>query len=680
ATRRLRASEPVAAATPLVSLDTGDGQRVELGWRGALPAPRIEGTKATYPEALPHADLVVDATRTGFEQFLKLRSRKAVDEAGTLRMTLTAKGLTVKATPGGGVMFTDAKTGKVAGTLPAPVMWDARVDARSGEHPHRAPVAMSFAQQGDQVDLTLTPDAAFLADPATEFPVTVDPSVNLLTTFTTFVQEGYTTDQSTAKELKLGNNGSGQVARSFLRFDNRPAKDKQIKSATLKLWNHHSWSCSARAWEVWDTSSPSTSSRWTDQPKWNRKWATSTQTKGGSGCAEGWVSADVTELMQAWSDNPNAENVLGIRAGDEKDEFAWKRLNSRNAASNVPVLSVTYNSLPGTPSAVALSPSAYNTFNKRTYATSTTPTFSAKVADADGGTVKAQFEVTPDPAFNDAGSYSWTGTSGAVASGATAKLAIPADKKLGSFGYRVRARAHDGSAHGPWSGYVPFRVNVGKPAAPAVSCEGFPEEEWTDKAAGEISCTLTTTSGDGRGFLWGLDDPKTSQVVNDASGTGGKPQTVKVKAAKGWHTLHARTVDSAGLLSGTAAFQFGVGPKPAALPVPDVPTALQEGATDTHTPLLSGVVTSGDQQRVQGEFALFDAAGKALPDVVLPATGVDSGSRVATAVPEGTLVAGTRYQWAMRACGAEACSAWSAKQTFTAKAVKDDAAPGTRTV
>ncbi|MDG4863523.1 amidase domain-containing protein, partial [Streptomyces sp. T-3] len=55
-------------------------------------------------------------------------------------------------------------------------------------------------------------------------------------------------------------------------------------------------------------------------------------------------------------------------------------------------------------------------------------------------------------------------------------------------------------------------------------------------------------------------------------------------------------------------------------------------------------------------------------------------SRVATAVPEGTLVAGTRYQWAMRACGAEACSAWSAKQTFTAKAVKDDAAPGTRTV
>lgn len=94
ATRRLRAAEAVPAATPLVSLTTEKGQRVELGWRGALPAPRIDGTKATYRDALPHADLIVDTTRTGFEQSVVLNSPKAVAEAGTLRMTLTAKGLT----------------------------------------------------------------------------------------------------------------------------------------------------------------------------------------------------------------------------------------------------------------------------------------------------------------------------------------------------------------------------------------------------------------------------------------------------------------------------------------------------------------------------------------------------------------------------------------------------------
>ncbi|MER7517135.1 DNRLRE domain-containing protein [Streptomyces sp. NPDC126499] len=680
AARRLRAKEPVAVSAPLVSLTSPRGERVELGWRGALPAPRISGTKATYPGALPHADLVVSATRTGFEQFLVLNSRQAVDAAGVLRMTLTAKGLTARADADGGVSFTDTRTGKPAGTLPAPVMWDARTDVRSGEHPHRAPVAMTVVQQGDSVDLTLTPDAAFLADPATRFPVTVDPAVGLLTTFTTFVQQGYTTDQSTSTELKIGNNGSDQVARSFLRFDTRAVKGKDVKAATLKLWNYHAWSCEARAWEVWDTSTPSTASRWTAQPSWNRKWATSTQTKGhGSGCADGWVTSDITALARAWAGNAYELNSLGIRAADETDPYGWKRFNSRNAATNVPVLSVTYNNPPGTPTAVALSPSSYNTFNKRTYATSVTPTFSAKVTDADGGTVRAQFEVTADPASNDAGTYSFTGISGAVASGGTAALALPADKKLGAFGYRVRARAYDGSAYGAWSGYVPFSVNTDKPAAPQIHCAGQPRDAWTD-STGETGCTLTTASTDGRGFLWALDDPNTPHQVNDAAGTGGKPQTVRINPAKGWHVLHARTIDAAGLLSGVTAYQFGRGSKPAVLPVPDVPSALQEGAQDTPTPMLSGVLTAGDRSYLHGEFALYDATGAPLPGVQLPPSFHDSGQRVATLIPEGTLVPGRAYQWAMRACSDTACSAWTPKRTFTAKNPAPRPDPQVRTV
>ncbi|MEO3974812.1 DNRLRE domain-containing protein [Streptomyces sp. CAU 1734] len=680
ATRRLRAPAPVAGSSPLVSLTGRKGEQVRLGWRGALPEPRIDGTRATYRDALPDADLVVDATRTGFEQFLTLRSRKAVSKAGTLRMTLTAKGLTAESSKDGGVTFTDKGTGKPAGTMPAPVMWDARVNKRSGEHTHRAPVAMTFTQRGDQVDLTLRPSRAFLADPATKFPVTVDPSVNLLTTFTTFVQDGYTTDQSTAQELKLGNNGSGQVARSFLRFDNRPVKNRQITAATLRLWNHHSWSCSARSWEVWDTSTATTASRWTAQPNWNRKWATSTQTMGGTACTDGWVTADVKTLVQAWASNPHLENTMGIRATDETDEFAWKRFHSRNAASNVPVLSVTYNSLPGTPAAVAFTPSAHNPSLNRTYATSVTPTFSAKVADPEGGTLQAQFEVTADPTATDATNYSWTGTSTAVASGSVAKLTLPAANKLISSGYRVRARAFDGAVYGPWSAYSPFRTNVARPVTPAVSCTGLTRDQWNNIAPGEVSCTFTTTSTDGRGFLWGLDDPATAQSVYDPAGTHGRPQTVKVKVTKGWHTLHARTVDSAGLLSGVVAFQFGVGPKPVVLTVPDVPGALQEGGMDSAVPLLSGVVTSGDRDLVSGEFALFDAAGGALPGVTLPPSDAESGNRVATVIPGGTLTPGTSYQWAMRACTETACSAWSAKRTFTAKAAKSEPAAQTRSV
>ncbi len=153
---------------------------------------------------------------------------------------------------------------------------------------------------------------------------------------------------SAQTELKLGNNGSGQVARSFLAFPMSKITGKQILGAKLNLWNFHSWSCNARSWEVWDTGTASTSTRWTAQPSWNRKWAMSTATKGySSSCADGWVSQDITSLAAAWASNGNATNTLGIRATDETDSYGWKRFNSGNAASNTPYMSVTYNTKPG---------------------------------------------------------------------------------------------------------------------------------------------------------------------------------------------------------------------------------------------------------------------------------------------------------------------------------------------
>ncbi|GAA3399309.1 DNRLRE domain-containing protein [Streptomyces roseoviridis] len=678
--RRLTAATPAPAATPLVSLTSTDDRQVVLGWRGRLPAPRLSGNRAVYPGALPETDLVVDTTRTGFEQFLRLNSRAAISSAGTVRMTLTAEGMTAKAADGG-VAFTDNRTGKLVGTLPAPVMWDARVDVRSGEHPHRAPVSLQLAQNGDDIDLTLTPDADFLKDPKTEFPVTVDPSVNLLSTFTTFVQEGYGTDQSTSQELKLGNNGSGQIARSFLRFDNRPVKNKDIKSATLKLWNHHSWSCQARPWEVWDTSTPSTATRWDAQPSWNRKWATSTETKGfGAGCADGWVTADVKTLMQAWAANPHAENSLGIRASDEKDAYTWKRFNSRNAPTNVPVLSVTYNNQPTVPTGLTLSPSTLNAQEKRTYVTSATPVLAAKVSDPDGSAVTAQFEVTADPATKDAGTYAHTMTSASVASGGIAKVTVPANKALPEGGLRLRVRAGDGSADGPWSAYLPFRGDFTKPAAPQVACPDFPKDKWRDRPAGDTTCTLVTTSADGRGFQWGLDDPSTPKAVIAPANTGGKPQTVTFKADKGWHVLHVRTLDAGGLLSATTSYAFGVGAEPAVVRTPDMPHSLQEGATRTPSPLLSGVVTADNQERLRGEFALFGADGTTMSGVALESTGTDAGNRVATAVPAGALETGKQYRWSMRACGEAACSPWTPQRTFTVLAPEPDPVPTTRTL
>ena len=211
-----------APARDLVTLGEGD-ERITLQWKGGLPAPKLDGTRATYPDALPDADLIVEATRTGFEQFVQIKDRPtAKDYSYTL--PLKTDGLKVKQLKDGSLLFTDARSGKKKrAVMPAPVMWDASTDKRSGEHTRRARVGLKVVERGGGVDLVVTPDAKFLADPDTKYPVTVDPSTSSLSNvFDTYVQQGETVDLSADTELDFGNpgtknaDGTPRTAQSFI--------------------------------------------------------------------------------------------------------------------------------------------------------------------------------------------------------------------------------------------------------------------------------------------------------------------------------------------------------------------------------------------------------------------------------------------------------------------------------
>lgn len=125
-------------------------------------------------------------------------------------------------------------------------------------------------------------------------------------------------------------------------------------------------------------------------------------------------------------------------------------------------------------------------------------------------------------------------------------------------------------------------------------------------------------------------------------------------------------------------FTVSTGSRPGALP--DMPQALEQGATDTLTPLFSGVVTSPAQGRIRAEFALRDENGKDLSAVHVPDAWVDSGLRAAAQVPAGALRSGTTYLWAMRACTDVGCSAWSYEQELIAREGPGPKAPVTRTL
>ncbi|ELS50269.1 putative YD repeat-containing protein [Streptomyces viridochromogenes Tue57] len=390
-----------AKATDLVTLGEGD-QQITLQWKGGLPKPQLDGPRAEYTNAVPGADVVVEATRTGFEQYVEIKQRPASGDY-SYTLPLKAKGLKAKQLPDGSVLFTDKKNNKRA-VMPAPVMWDATVDKRSGEHTNRAKVGLKVVQKGSTVDLVVTPDAKFLTDPETTYPVTVDPSTSSLSNvFDTYVQQGETVDWSTDTELDLGSpgttnaDGTPRTARSFISWNTTPIQDALVLDAKLSLWNFHSANtdCKLYPWEVWSTGAASTSSRWTSQPSWTAKKATSTETTGNPGCStqpDGWINADVTTLVQGWASAKATRGHMGLRASSETVVAQWKRVNSANAASNPPKLVVNYNYRPRTGTKQEAGPPYFSCSGAYTVNT-TTPTLRGTFVDADGDKVNGTFQI-----------------------------------------------------------------------------------------------------------------------------------------------------------------------------------------------------------------------------------------------------------------------------------------------
>jgi RHS repeat-associated protein len=542
----------------LARIGSGAGA-VTLRWPGALPRPVVAGTRVTYRDVLPATDLVLEATRSGFEQFLVLRSRPKDPAALALRLPLVLGGRSVRATAGGGAEVLD-RAGRPAGALAAPVMWDASVDPRSGEHRHRTAVPMTTRAAGGAVELGLAPRAAFLSDPHTVYPVTIDPSYTgtVRPSFDTFVESDFSSDQSASTELRVGTfDGGTSVARSLFNLNLSAYAGRQIQSATLQLWEFHSWSCTAAQWNVYSAGVSSTATRWTAQPAWGALWATSTQTRGhDSGCAAGWVTADVSDMIQAWA-NQNAGAVgLGLRAASETDNFGWKKFNSGNAGSNIPTISITYDSYPAAAGARSTVPATSCVIGaNRPYVNTRTPQLKAAVSDPDGGNVAAQVDVWPTGGSGPI----WTGTSGGVTSGSVAGVTVPGGKLAEGANYSWRVRGSDGTlVSKAWSTWCEFTTDTVKPATPTVTSTAYPAGGWnTTGGAGAFAVSSSdpvpaggTAAGVGT-WRWWLDSGTPTAVA------GGASSTLTITPPNGWHTLHVQAVDKAGNVSAETTYAFG---------------------------------------------------------------------------------------------------------------------------
>ncbi|MEU0092050.1 DNRLRE domain-containing protein [Kribbella sp. NPDC006257] len=409
------------------------GKRSALGWSGPLPAPSIDGTTATYREVKPGVDLIVEATRTGYQQLLLVKNRQAAVQVKQLRMPWKSD------------------------HVPDAMMWDSTVDPTSGEHLRRAPVRLGVGVGVGKNALSLTPDASFLSDPKTVYPVTIDPSDTSGANFDAFVQSSYTTDQSAATELKIGTYDSGaNKARSYLRFDNQQwLWDKDIQSATLNLWEHHSYSCTAKGWVAFRVADVTNTARWTNRPAQYEQVGTSTQTKGwGSGCAAGWVTIPVTAAIQYTAAHQLAKTNIGISAASETDNYGWKRFDSREGA-NPPSVTITYRT-PTSIDALGTAPeTACATGAGRPEIASLNPQLRAQISNTLGAQVYGTFEWKVV-----GGTTSTTTTEGPGASGSWLGTTIPDDAFTEGTSYAWRVQGTDGTTPGEWSSWCEFTVHA----------------------------------------------------------------------------------------------------------------------------------------------------------------------------------------------------------------------------
>ena len=340
----------------LAVMGSGD-DKVAVGWKGALPEPKLDGSKATYADAMPGVDLVVQATRSGFEQFAVLKSAAAAKYADQIALPLSGPGVSVVRADNKGNIQIHSRRGVPLATIPTPMMWDSK-SAKHGGPPRRLQVGVSIthtasvqARQGldatDPVNVTLKPDQTWLTSPDTVYPVTIDPYYDWSTTVTsTTVVKDQATGWPDSDSLFVGKYDNTWTGRSFISWWATGLYGFQVDQATLHLANPYSTTCSQTPWEIWTTEPITADTSWDNQPEWQEREATSTSTS----CNDGWVTADATSFFQRAVEKEVGQPTMGLRAADETATDQYKQFWSWNTAdsSKSPFVEVWY-SLPPNP-------------------------------------------------------------------------------------------------------------------------------------------------------------------------------------------------------------------------------------------------------------------------------------------------------------------------------------------
>ncbi|MEV4140157.1 RICIN domain-containing protein [Dactylosporangium sp. NPDC049742] len=603
---------------PLATLTDGT-RKLSMTWSGKrLPAPVLSGATATYAEVLPDVDLRVTALPQGFSEVLVVKTAQAAKNPALARLAfdLDVAGATLGTAEDGGVRAVDAK-GAAVFTSPRAVMWDTadapvseQAAARSATVPTAGRAAPRFKAMGESLTgsrLTVVPDAGFLTDPATRYPVYIDPTFTGGKASNAWAVVASRSDLANSKFWQTtfmnnsgtyGDAGAGLTCdsfsgntctsttykvRSLFRMETYGAAGATVISSNFEITQKWSWTCNtASDAKLWVIGGFNNNTTWNNQPAWDGAHTATAPGNHAVGSANGCIGAgtvsfDTTGMVQYAFSQGWGDISVGLQAVNEGSNLQWKRFDSTTA-----VLHIRYDHAPNAPTLSDLkvgptgltscgltagAPTRVNTTNGLT--------LNAVLTDADaaaGDLVKAEWAVT-----GVAAQYVPAAETAGLTSGSNHQATIPAAAFTNgaAISWQVRGIDTDNAMAGGWSPACYLLVDNTAPSPPGVASTDLalrvglgipPAAAPTAVVRRTAAVTFTPAAADAGaivGYRYGVaadaDAVPTIWVPANGSSTSTTAAVVPL-AAVSYNSVVVTAVKADGTAGATTSARFRVNP------------------------------------------------------------------------------------------------------------------------
>jgi hypothetical protein len=554
------AFSPGGTTAPMVSLG-GSGARLALSWPGRLPSPTLDGDTATYREVLPGADLVLRALPEGYTQQLVIRTRQAAADPALAAIRLGVRtDLRLRATRGGGVEAVD-RAGKAVLTAPPSPMWD------SAATPRTATARVDLTPGA----LTIRPDRALLDNPATRYPVTVDPDWNSpgWSGWTTVLSGADSPHWNSSGEppwaqvgqcyrASGGCNGIGE-AWTYFQFNTGFLGGTRILSATLDTVVVHSPNCATPSHQLYIAGGQiNGATKWSNRP--------------GGGLLETRAVPGVWTACSAWQpigfdthgsihiNDGGGVSTYFLKAADSNDQIAWRKYDP-----GLTRLRVNFNRAPNPAYGLATDPPVPTPCRwcaNVPYVGGSSIRLIGRLSDNDPGELlRPEWDIYTNGAREDRDPDVW------LASGSAHDTTLDLRDKDGkTIDWYLRPWDHYDAGdwgHGPGAPFIVDRTAPNREdQKPQVTGRVYQADgRWHGGV--DVADTFTFTAKDAPGvtpdidhFYYGFDDPPSIRV--DADRLGGSATATLTPPGDGPRDLYVQSADRADNRSKTTVYHFYV--------------------------------------------------------------------------------------------------------------------------